>query len=282
MILEGLHEKEIFNNKLPLRIATNSEENFDYPDHWHNAVEIVYVVENNASVNVNNIEYTLNEKDILIVGAGDIHSFHIHNSKGFRVFIQFDFSSLYTINGVSISKIYQFETKMISSKEHKSVHTKLERQINEIINEYNNQNFAYDLFFNARLLDITVLLARNFGENPSINAGVNKAYELTKIEKVFQYIADNYKNEITLSDVSNYVGFSDAHFSRAFKKATEKNFHSYLSEFRIKQAEKLLFDQNLSITQLASSTGFNSIVTFNRCFKKVKGCSPTEYINKRV
>ena len=282
MILEGLHEKEIFTDNLPFRIATNTEENFDYPSHWHNAVELVYIAKSNASVNVNNSEYMLNEKDILILAAGDIHSFHVHKSVGLRYFIQFDFSKLCSFNGTVASKIYQFNTQIITNKEHPSIHNELEDQIIKIIQEYTNKALACDLLFNARLLDITVLLARNFYPTPIISTNINKPYDLTKLDKAFEYIEENYKNNLTLSDVSNYVGFSNSHFSRSFKKATEKNFHSYLCEYRIKQAEKFLFSHNLTITQLAHLTGFNSIVTFNRCFKQVKGCSPTEYINKRV
>jgi AraC-like DNA-binding protein len=286
MILEGLHEKEIFTEDLPFRIAINNEENFDYPSHWHNAIEIVYISKSNASVKINALEYILKEKDILIVAAGNIHSFHVHSSIGTRFFIQFDLSKLYSFNGTAASKAYTFNTQIITCSEYPSIHAELEEQINKIIQEYNNKAFAYDLCLSARLLDITLILARNFYAAPQANNNNNnnnnKAYDLTKLDKAFEYIEENYKNNISLSDVAKFVGFSTSHFSRAFKKATEKNFHSFLCEFRIKQAEKLLFSNNLTITQLAHAAGFNSIVTFNRCFKQVKGCSPTEYINKRV
>jgi len=100
-------------------------------------------------------------------------------------------------------------------------------------------------------------------------------------EKAFEYIEENYKNQITLGDISTSVGFSKAHFSRTFKKITEKNFHNYLNEYRIKKVEELLLDNSITITQLAHTSGFNSIVTFNRIFKQIKGCSPTQYLNKR-
>ena len=44
MILEGLHEKEIFTEDFPFRIALNTEINYHYPSHWHKAVELIYSV----------------------------------------------------------------------------------------------------------------------------------------------------------------------------------------------------------------------------------------------
>jgi transcriptional regulator GlxA family with amidase domain len=45
----------------------------------------------------------------------------------------------------------------------------------------------------------------------------------------------------------------------------------------VKQAEKLLKNSRLQIAEIALDTGFSSLVTFNRIFRKLKGCSPTLY-----
>ena len=282
MILEGIHEKEIFTSAFPFRISLNTEINYNYPSHWHTAVELIYSLKDSSSVSVNNIEYILAKRDIIIVSPGDIHSFHVKDNIGMMFFIQFDLTKLYGFSRTFTSEVYQFTTEIISLKAQKTLHEKLENQILQIIDEYNSKTFAYDLFLNARLLDITVILSRDIsnrnikGENP------DKTYTLTRLDKAFEYIEKNYKNQFTLSDIATYVGFSKAHFSRTFKEVTEKNFHNYLNEFRIKKVEELLFDNIITITELAYASGFNSIVTFNRIFKQIKGCSPTDYLNKRI
>lgn len=282
MILEGLHEKEIFTEDFPFRIALNTELNYDYPSHWHRAVELIYSMKDRSSVKVNNIEYVLSKRDIVIVSPGDIHSFNVKDNSGIMFFIQFDFTKLYSFSVTADSKVYKFNTEIISTKEQNILHEKLENQILQIIDEYNDRAFSYELFFSARLLDITVILSRNVSDRNNKVENSNKAYTLTKLDKAFEYIEKNYKNQITLNDVAASVGFSKAHFSRTFKKVTEKNFHNYLNEYRIKKVEVTLFDNNLTITQLAHESGFNSIVTFNRTFKKIKGCSPTDYFNKHI
>jgi AraC-like DNA-binding protein len=84
-------------------------------------------------------------------------------------------------------------------------------------------------------------------------------------------------NDISLSDIAKAVGFSEYYFSRLFKDVTEKNFSHYLNEYRIKQAEYYLTRSGMSVAEIAYTVGFNSIVTFNRSFKSVKGCSPSTY-----
>lgn len=281
MILEGLREKEIFTDTLPFRIVINSTNNFEYPSHWHSAVELIYAPEDTCRVNVNNTEYILNKKDILIIAAGDIHELKINRSAGLRYFIQFDPNKLFGFSDSTAYKSYQYHTKMLTASADMAVHNALEEQILKIVDEYKNISFGSELFFNARFLDITLILCRNLIKN---NIQINyssKSFELSKLNKAFSYIEENYNKQIALLDVAKAVGFSEYHFSRIFKKVTEKNFHNYLNEFRIKKAEKLLFDE-LTISEVAYASGFNSIVTFNRSFKQVKGCSPREYIKKRV
>ena len=77
--------------------------------------------------------------------------------------------------------------------------------------------------------------------------------------------------------VDEHSGFSKLHFSRLFKKYTNTTFYDYLILKRIQAAEQLLADADLSITEVALRTGFSSISTFNRTFKRKKNCTPREY-----
>jgi AraC-like DNA-binding protein len=282
MILEGLHEKQIFDNDFPLRIVLNVEENFNYPLHWHNATELVYVYEGVCTVNINKQEYQLSEKDILFVAAGDIHSFNVRSGKGFRYFIQFDFTLLESLNRFNTVKSLLSQTRLITINGNGQLHMELEYHLLKLINDYEKKDYGFDLFSNARILDIIVLLLRSLPFNPDITNVTNRSHGLDKLNKAFEYIEANYKNDLTLKDVALATGFSEYHFSRIFKEATEKTFHSYLNEHRVKKAEKLLINSKMTITQAAHISGFNSLVTFNRIFKKVKGCAPSDYIKLHI
>jgi len=69
-------------------------------------------------------------------------------------------------------------------------------------------------------------------------------------------------------------GVSEAHFARSFKDAFGVPPHRYLLTRRIERATALLRDTDLSITEIAFETGWNSLGTFGRTFRDVTGESP--------
>jgi transcriptional regulator GlxA family with amidase domain len=71
-------------------------------------------------------------------------------------------------------------------------------------------------------------------------------------------------------------GVSEAHFARSFKEAYGLPPHRYLLTRRIERAKALLRDTELSITEIAFQTGWNSLGTFGRTFRDVTGESPGE------
>lgn len=279
-MVNGLYEQNIFTENYPFKLFLNDSENFVFPLHWHHAIELIYPIDNSYTATVNDQEYIMNQKDILFIAGGDTHSFNTSNNAGNRYFIQFD---IFTLD--VFGKYYNFNpsllmTQLIAPENNSLLHQKLETQIIEIINEYEQKPFAYDLTINARVFDILVLLFRNIPGNyifASSNNCSKRIHSMERLNYAFQYIEENYQKNVTLKDASEAAGFSEHHFSRLFKEMTGQNFNCYVTSRRIKKAEKLLINHDLSIIEIAHAAGFNSIGTFNRIFKKSKSCTPMEY-----
>ncbi len=75
--------------------------------------------------------------------------------------------------------------------------------------------------------------------------------------------------------LANVSGVSEAHFSRCFRDAFGVPPHRYLLSRRIERAKALLRDTELSITQIAFRTGWDSLGTFGRTFRDITGESPS-------
>jgi transcriptional regulator GlxA family with amidase domain len=71
-------------------------------------------------------------------------------------------------------------------------------------------------------------------------------------------------------------GVSEAHFARSFKNAFGIPPHRYLLTRRMERAKALLRDTDLTITEIAFQTGWNSLGTFGRIFRDITGESPSE------
>jgi two-component system response regulator YesN len=98
-----------------------------------------------------------------------------------------------------------------------------------------------------------------------------------KVRQALIYIRNNYARQISLEDISRYIGISRIYLSQIFKKETGQNISGFLLGYRISQAKKMLGDSDLKIYEIADMIGFGSAQYFSRIFKEQTGMNPNEY-----
>jgi len=101
-----------------------------------------------------------------------------------------------------------------------------------------------------------------------------------KISKIMGYIQMNYKKDIGIQDIADYVGLSYSHVRKVFKDKIGKNIGDVINSLRMNEAKDLLVRTEISIKDLALLLGYNSDQTFSRVFKKFEGITPGEYRTK--
>ncbi|WP_347026938.1 AraC family transcriptional regulator [Bacteroides ovatus] len=102
-------------------------------------------------------------------------------------------------------------------------------------------------------------------------------YDSKRIKEIYNYMLNNYQNDIHLSDASNLIGMSENALSRFLKQKTGRNFIDSLNEIRLGQAARMLIDTTLTVSEICYKCGFNNISNFNRIFKKKKRLTPNEF-----
>ena len=105
----------------------------------------------------------------------------------------------------------------------------------------------------------------------------NRARDLERTKLILSYIDENYKEAISITDIASYCGFSESHFMRFFKNTMGVSFVSYLNDFRLNVAARLLSSNDESILSVAENCGFFNLSYFNRMFKKKYGVTPGKY-----
>ncbi len=98
-----------------------------------------------------------------------------------------------------------------------------------------------------------------------------------RINVIFNYVRNNFKEEITLDKIANLVSMTVPSFCRYFKKITNKTFVQFVNEYRLVHASKLLSEKTLSITEVCFESGFNNFSHFNKQFKMFTGQNPSQY-----
>jgi AraC-like DNA-binding protein len=266
----------------------------EFPPHWHEVVEVVYVLEGSLKVGVNSEVYTMNSRDILLISGGDVHYFVPQPKQVNRLIIQFDLSDfdnlcpyarnkhftqvLLPAGGIRADTGGSGTADCAAGDSGPKVHRMLEEQIGLIIRENGGKNEAYKIVLMARLYDFLALLLRHVPmETYSIQEQNRRQNRLDRLDSVFCHVERNYGSDITLGEIASVANFSEYYFTRFFKEATGMTFGRYLNNYRVEKAAQLLRATDDPVTEIVFKSGFGSIKTFNRVFKQIKGCSPTSY-----
>ena len=97
-------------------------------------------------------------------------------------------------------------------------------------------------------------------------------------QKVISYIADHYREDISLKQIAKLFGYNEKHLSHTLHELTGIQFRQLLAFYRIGHAKKLLTGgTNQDITTIAMDSGFSAINSFHRTFKEMTGTTPSQY-----
>ena len=95
--------------------------------------------------------------------------------------------------------------------------------------------------------------------------------------QILFYINENFKKDVSLVALSSALGYSQSYISHMFKEAMGISLQEYICNKKIEASLDFLKDQKYTVTQIALMLNYASVQSFCKAFRKVKGCSPTEY-----
>ena len=97
-------------------------------------------------------------------------------------------------------------------------------------------------------------------------------------QKVISFIADHYREDISLKQIAKLFGYNEKYLSHTLHELTGIQFRQLLAFYRIGHAKKSLIENTAKdITTIAMDCGFSAINTFHRTFKELTGTTPSQY-----
>lgn len=256
----------------------------DSPWHYHSDYELFYILKSNGKRIVGDSIESFKEGDMVFMGPnlphiwknGEAYYQNDPSVEAEAVVVQFKegafgegFFQLPEMQAIkSLFKLAKRGLK-IEGSTHKILAEEL-----LLIPKLNSVNRFRSLM---KMLDILSLSA---DLTPIATKSFEKVYfdsGSEKVNKVFEYVANNFRQNIKLDEIAVVANMSKTAFCRYFKLRSLKTFTEYLNEVRINYACKLLIENQLSISEIAFECGFNSPTYFTRQFKSVKKLTPKEY-----
>ncbi|RXJ84840.1 AraC family transcriptional regulator [Arcobacter sp. CECT 8985] len=215
--------------------------------------------------------------------------------KGFHH--QFDKSSIITINpdeihacGISDNSDYKHRSLYLKPQIVKDIlKDNFSKKQLSFSNSFFNNEYIYNrLFFLMNQENMSIInnlsweceLIDVINNILKINSKASDIIELPShsilINKVKEYMHDNFYMQISLDDIANEFSISKYHLLRLFKKHTFVSLHTYLMLLRVEKAKSFL-QKGLSLIETAYTCGFNDQSHLNKRFKSATGLTPGEY-----
>ena len=135
--------------------------------------------------------------------------------------------------------------------------------VTTLLMEVNDQNLLYDL-------DAPRTNAPVIGHKRPLKTG-----QLSR--RIEAYLKWNCSITTHISDVADYLGYSEKYLSNVFKKETGKTIRRYLDEQIVERGKESLLTSDYTVAQIGYSLGFSDTQNFSRIFKKISGLTPTEF-----
>jgi AraC-like DNA-binding protein len=246
--------------------------------HFHPEIELVYVNKGKGKRHIGNHISYFNNSQLVLIGSNLPHVGYLDRltTNGSETLIQFkpeflgsDFFKIPEM--IAIEAMFERAKKGIrfNIEIKQRIGAKIEKLV-ELDGVNRITSFLEILNDLATTDDYTLLNANGF-------AFETIPQDSDKIEIIYKHINENFKEHISLDQISELVSMTVPAFCRYFKKSTGKTFTKLVNEYRIVHATKLLAESNMSIADVSFECGFNNFSHFNKLFKNFAGKSASKY-----
>ncbi|OUO41771.1 AraC family transcriptional regulator [Megamonas hypermegale] len=255
-----------------VRFCTFFDKGSYAPYHWHRAIELIYLLEGEMLVSFENTSHLLYPGECILINANMIHSNKATKSNKYILLqIPLDFIERF------IPNINQIKFVVNDGQENDVKQSKIEmikdflKKMKEL-DDKQEENFL--LYFNCLLFELLCLIQRNFSEKTyQINMS-QKRRDFVRLNKILDYIAQNYTRTIPLDEIAQVAGFQEKYFCRFFKNHMGITFLEYQNEVRLSYIYSDLLNTDELISHILEKHGFNNYKLFMRMFKMRFGNTP--------
>jgi len=276
-----LKEKIFYKDGIPVNaMVANVRE---YPIHFHNDLEIAYVLAGTITLKNGYYTYTLKQGDIYILNDKEIHSYYSTGEDNIVMILQLDVS--YFSNYYDNFKNCFFATDMENeTDENLDILRELSvRIVMEMLQKENNyQDKVIESAHNLICCLMSDFRCFTLEDGKFINEISQKNNKVLagRLHRITDYMYENYKRKLTLGEIAKREQLSVFYLSHAIKASTGVSFQELLNFIRVEESEKLLLGTNKKIGVIAEECGFSAVRYYIKHFEKWFELPPAEYREK--
>lgn len=252
-----------------------------YPAHWHTETELFYVESGRVTLTVNERGRVLSDRMLAVVACSEIHSID-EVIPGTRVLV---IKLGYELLGDRYDDLVRCDFSRLPDDFNRLPDgNPLERELGTLIRlsqRFNypggQENPVLDLCIRSSLISMTAILIELCGRTQEMGSLNRQADGKLAIQRVMNYINQNFMSPITLDQAVALSGFEKTRFCELFRAETGTSFHEYLNRCRIRASKTLLASTDKPVCFVAEAVGIPEAKTFTRLFRTYEGVTPSQW-----
>lgn len=263
---------------LPINIYLASIE--EYPLHWQDSIQIIFVLKGSLDVGIENEIYTLEEKEIEIINSNEVYSFSSKEGDNLVLVLNIDpnfFERYYD----DAKEIFYYTNSSEDDIQTEEQYYELRRYISILLYEVVSKIDDYEDKIEENLLEMMYHLLNNFHYLYYEGEGLeNDEEQLERYHRIVKYLSNNYMNKVSLQEIADKEFLSSQYLSYKIKDIFGHGFNEYLNQIRVEESTKLLLDSDKNISEISEEVGFSHVRYYNKHFKLHYNCTPMQYRKK--
>lgn len=248
--------------------------------HYHNDLEIVEITKGEVLYTINGYKTLAKVGDIVFINHGQVHQAVVQDCDEVEMkvlMINYNFIKSQMMDIVNEDYIIPLMNQkfIFHNIVTDDLVKKLFLEISEIII---SKPKHYTLKVKSLFLDMLIVLFDN--DLYYSNLAYKRKNELDSNDvtrQTIEYIHSHYHDQMSLDNISDSLMVSKFHLCRLFKKTTDITINTYINNYRLAQAARMISDTKKNITTIAFDCGYNNPSYFISKFKTQYGVSPNQY-----
>ncbi|MBD2867652.1 AraC family transcriptional regulator [Paenibacillus arenilitoris] len=247
-------------------------------DHYHDYYEIYYMLSGQRVYFIRDRSYSVEQGDLIFINKHELHkTMQAGDSAHERVILHFDDAVLARLAGDRADFLlapFRQQSNLIRLPSQALMPA--EQAIRRLVSEIGQRQEGYELVPGCVLIELLLTVSRHLIQHGQPPLHIATPMHV-KISEVIRYINAHYEEPLRLGTLAERFFISPYYLSRMFKEMSGFTFSDYIVLTRVKEAQRLLRETDLSITDVAAAVGFDNFSHFGKTFKKITHVSPREY-----
>ena len=274
------HEQIQYQPETGMLFEIYDTDGFFNSKHWHNGLEIIYLIAGGMTLNICESNYMLKPGGFIVVNSKTIHSV-ICREKGRHLLLQIPYEILEkSISNIDIIKFNCYSAPAASDGNGNNAGVRETLEQRKSLFEAPRDD-GYILMFNSLVYELLYKLVKGFksSADPALKKKTDR--NIQRLGVVLQYARQHYAENITLQDAAEAVALNREYFARFFRKYMGMTFMEYVFAIRLEHVYYDIANTDYTIGSIADKHGFcHNYKLFVKKFKEQYGCSPGE-VRKR-